>query len=64
MSEEIEVTLVWSDPDAAYLGSQGETTTQMTRTALWKLIVEGQRDNAGNVVTSVTIWPALSPSPP
>lgn len=67
VAEEIEVTLTWSAPDGRgghYMGSGGETTTTMTRTALWKLITEGQRDpDTGEEVTSICIFTATKGAP-
>jgi len=59
--DRVEVHLLWSDPDALYLGSQGETTAQMTRDELWALITEGKRGNFDQVVTSIIIWTEVPP---
>ena len=65
MSEEIEVILTWSrqsdDGSTPYMGNAGESVMTLTRTDLWALLTKGQRDDEGNVVTSVTIWPTVPP---
>jgi len=51
-----EVILSWSDPQALYLGSHGETREMLSCSELWDLITRGRRDTDGSVVTSLVIW--------
>jgi hypothetical protein len=62
-----EVTLTWShqepNGDTPYLGDAGESTMDMSEQDLLTLLREGMRDEQGNVVTTVTIWPHIPDGP-
>jgi len=51
----IPLTLVWSDAEGQYLGSQGEEEVVLTWTELRDLIENGRADSKG-MVTSITLW--------
>jgi hypothetical protein len=59
----VEATLTWShqieDGTTPYLGDEGSETRTLTDYALLEILRSGLRDDDGNVVTSITLWPAI-----
>jgi len=51
----IPLTLIWSDLEGQYLGSQGEEEVVLTWTELRDLIENGRADSRG-LVTSIVLW--------